>query len=315
MKKLPKVSIIIPTYNEESNIGNLLDSLTKVNYPKKKLEIIVVDDGSTDKTKKIASKYSIKLLKSEHKGFAHVRNLGWKKTSSEILIFLDADMKIHPNYIRKIITCLDDPKIAGSDHKELLSNKKNLIAKLLYLRKVLGWDRKKFLTTRACKKNVLKQVGGFNLDYGYYIDQELGLKILSKGYKITQSPEAVVWHTEPDSLKELWRQCKWMGESIIPIFKKNKKQGIRRFLFPILCTFLPVYIIFLLFPFPFWILGIVGLTFFLAIEIQRSIKMYKITKWKESFLTPFFDFFTMTLVFLGMFCYIIDEGNSTWKNS
>ncbi len=307
MKKLPKVSIIIPVYNEERTIGKLLDSLMKLKYPRKRLERIVVDDGSVDRTPEIVSRYPVKIMKVKHKGFGFVRNLGWKSASSEIVIFLDADMIVSQDYVQKIIGHLDNPKIAGSDHKELLLNKKRLIPKLLYLRKVLGWSRKKFLTTRACKRNVLEKVGGFNPEYGYYIDQDLGLKILEEGYEIIQSPKAIAYHKEPESFEGLWRQCKWVGKSILSIFKKNRKQGFRRALFPILCASLPVYIIFLFLFFPFWILGIVGLILFSIIEIQRSVRMYQITKWKESLLTPLFDFFTMSLVCVGMIIALISK--------
>lgn len=62
------VSIIIPAYNEESDIKDVLDSIKKQNYPKEKIETVVIDDKSTDRTAEIAKKYDVKIIKGQHKG-------------------------------------------------------------------------------------------------------------------------------------------------------------------------------------------------------------------------------------------------------
>jgi len=308
MKKLPKVSIIIPAYNEEETLGKLLDSLMKLNYPKKKLEVIVVDDGSTDRTGEIVKKFKrVKLIKGRHKGVGAARNLGWKKSKNDIILFLDADMKVTTNYVKEIIKPLDKPRVAGCDHEEKLLNKKSLISRLLYLRKVPGWKRNP-LVLRSVKKEILKEVKGIDSEYGYFDDQVLGIKILERGYIIVRSKKAKVWHREPESLKDLWRQSRWIGKSIIFSFKGYKKMALKRILFPLLCASLPIYLIFLFLAFPFWFLGIVGLILFLIIEIQRSVKTYQMTKWKESFLTPFFDFVSMFMICIGIVIGLISKG-------
>lgn len=297
---LPSVAIVVAAYNEERDIGNLLDSLMKLDYPKKKLEIIVVDDGSTDRTPKIVSKYPVKLIRCKHGGPGHARNFGWKAAKSDIIIFLDADMVVDPKYVREMVKGFKNPKIAGTQHRELLMNKKNLISRLLYLRSFLGSKTTKLRVSRSYRKKILEEVKGIDSDYGYYDDQILGLKVLSKGYKIVKNPKAKTWHRSPETWSELWRQCKWSGKSMIFSFKGYKKEAFRRILFPLLCTGLPIYLIFLLLPFPPFLLGLIGLTTFLYIEIQRSIRMFSISKQKISFLTPFFDYISMSLTFIGI---------------
>lgn len=86
---MPKFSIIIPVYNVEKYIKRCLDSVFKQTY--KDFEVIVVDDGSTDKSIPIAEKYNVQILKTKHVSVSEARNIGVKKANGEYLIFLDSD--------------------------------------------------------------------------------------------------------------------------------------------------------------------------------------------------------------------------------
>jgi glycosyltransferase involved in cell wall biosynthesis len=297
--KLLTVSIVVAAYNEEKDIKNLLDSLMALDYPKKKLEIIVVDDGSTDKTPQIISKYPVKIIKGPHKGVGVARNLGWKAAKNDIIMFFDADMIVDKKYIREVMKYYQNHSVVPAGGITFSRNADKFIARMLYLRNVLGIKENDFVFAAICPKKILKEVGGFDPSYGYYDDWELAMKI-KKRCKIHRIAKAKIWHNDPETLNELWRQCKWAGKSMIFSFKGYVIHGIRRVLFPLLCAPMPLYILFSFLQFPFNFLGITGLFLFLIIEIRRSIKMYHITKWKESFLTPLFDFFSMALVMIGM---------------
>jgi len=295
---LPKVGIVIPAYNEEEDIGNLLDSLMKVNYPKKKLEIIVIDDGSTDKTPQIISKYPIKIIKGKHEGASVARNIGWKSTTSAIIIFLDADMRVNKNFLREVVKSFADKNIGGGYYIESFLNQKSLIAKLSYLRKILVYTKHPLTLAKITRKKVLKEVGGIKPRYGYYDDWELAKKIIERGYKIICVSKAKIWHKEPETFNELYRQHRWAGKSALSLIKH--KRILRTVGFSFLCAGFPIYIILLFLPFPFWFLGALCILFFFTIEIQRTLKIYLNTKWKESFLTPFFDFITMFFHAIGI---------------
>ena len=94
--KFPKVSILIPAYNEEKNISKTIESVLKLNYPKNKIEIIVVDNESSDSTIKLAKKYGAKthILFGKPPLVCQQRNLGAKRATGEYLLFLDHDMEI-----------------------------------------------------------------------------------------------------------------------------------------------------------------------------------------------------------------------------
>ncbi|MGC9079781.1 MAG: glycosyltransferase, partial [Nanopusillaceae archaeon] len=108
IKEYPKVSIIVPAYNEEKNIGETLKRLVKLDYPKDKLEIIVVDDGSTDNTSEVVRKYiekypNIKLFRKENGGKASALNYGIKNSTGEYIVTLDADSIPQEDSLKKML--------------------------------------------------------------------------------------------------------------------------------------------------------------------------------------------------------------------
>lgn len=98
----PLVSIIITTKNEEKNIGSCLESIRKQAYSQNKLEIIVVDNLSTDKTREIAKKYTQNIFLKGPERSAQ-RNYGLNKAKGEYLLYLDADMTLSPKVISKCV--------------------------------------------------------------------------------------------------------------------------------------------------------------------------------------------------------------------
>lgn len=97
----PKVSVIIPTYNRANVVCNAVDSVINQTY--KNIEIIVVDDGSTDDTKKVLNKYAgnIKYIKQSNQGVSSARNLGIKESTGEYLAFIDSDDVWHSDKVQK----------------------------------------------------------------------------------------------------------------------------------------------------------------------------------------------------------------------
>lgn len=113
---LPTVSVIIPTFNEEKNIKSCLDSIFRQNYPKDKIEVVVVDDKSTDKTMEIVKRFSVKTLVSgKHHGEIS-KMIGFRAAKGEFAIYLDADIElIGRNWFEKMLKpLLEDDEIIGS---------------------------------------------------------------------------------------------------------------------------------------------------------------------------------------------------------
>ena len=109
-----KVSIIIRAYNSEKTIKRALESALNQDFPKQDFEVIVIDDGSTDRTLKILKPYQkkIRLIKQKHQGAIKSANLGFRIAQGKYLILLDSDDYFEPNILRKTTAILDkNPKI------------------------------------------------------------------------------------------------------------------------------------------------------------------------------------------------------------
>ncbi|MCK4433705.1 MAG: glycosyltransferase, partial [Methanomicrobia archaeon] len=103
--ELPSVSVIIPAYNEENNIEKCLNSIKTQDYPKNKLEILIVDDGSTDNTRDVITngfKY-VHLYKNGHNGKAFALNTGIKEAKGDIIITMDADTVLEKTAIKEMV--------------------------------------------------------------------------------------------------------------------------------------------------------------------------------------------------------------------
>ncbi|OGM56044.1 hypothetical protein A3F62_03950 [Candidatus Woesebacteria bacterium RIFCSPHIGHO2_12_FULL_44_11] len=239
-----KVSVIIPTHNEEKVIGECLESLKLQSY--KDMEVVVVDDGSTDNSKVKIQKSKFKsqnfrFLKQSHKGVGAARNLGSEKASGEILVFVDADMTFAENFITKLVQPIIDQKTVGTFSKEeYLANKDNVWARCWNINRGLPLDRMlpknypdKQKVFRAIKKSAFEGVGGFDEQAGYTDDYSLSDKL---GVKAVAAPGAKFYHKNPDSLKEVFIQSRWVA-------KRKYKLGIVGSGIALVRVFLPLSLI------------------------------------------------------------------------
>jgi glycosyltransferase involved in cell wall biosynthesis len=213
MKGNIDVSIIIPTYNEERDIGECLKSLESQTF--KKFEIIVVDDGSTDKTIETINKFKkIRILKQNHSGPAEARNFGAKNAKGEVLIFIDADMTFDKDYIKNLINPIlsdKEKKIIGTTHDyEVADNINNKWSVLWGKVRVDKKDAENVKIFRAIKKEEFLRLGSFDRKYGYADDQTFWFK-----YKIKPAvaENTICYHKNPETLKSTYKQARWIGAS------------------------------------------------------------------------------------------------------
>lgn len=113
--KFPKISIVIPTLNESRDIGDCLKSIYNQNYPSSKLEVFVVDGGSSDSTLSMAKKYPVKILFNEKKDAQIGKMLGLKKSTGDFYIYLDADVRLRgKNWFNEmLVPLMDDQSIVA----------------------------------------------------------------------------------------------------------------------------------------------------------------------------------------------------------
>lgn len=235
-----KISVIIPTYNEEAVISDCILSLSKQTYPD--FEIIVVDDGSSDKTLQILSglraKFkNLKVLRQNHKGPGAARNFGAKRAKGEILVFVDADMTFDKDFLNNLTFPIRNGKTKGTFSKEeFVSNWENVWARCWNINE--GWEEKRrhpkdypdFQPVfRAILKEEFDRVGGFTPG-GYDDDWSLSNKL---GYKASVAKGAIFYHKNPSSLAEVFGHSKWVG-------KRKYKMGMLGLLLALIRSSFPV---------------------------------------------------------------------------
>lgn len=211
---MSKLSVIIPTFNEEGTIAACISSLRTQNYLD--FEIIAVDDGSKDKTLGILKGSGVKVLSQKHRGPGAARNLGAKHATGEILIFIDADMTFDKNFLRNLVKPIIAGKTKGTFSKyEYVSNWDNLWARCWNINQ--NWEEKRrhpknYPDTqkvfRAIVKKEFDRVGGFTPG-DYRDDYSLFEKL---GYEAISAPGAIFYHENPPDLSEIFKQAKWSGK-------------------------------------------------------------------------------------------------------
>lgn len=219
------VTVAIPCYNAENSLGRLLDALSMQSRTAD--EILVIDDGSTDATKRIAQRYDIRLIQHpENLGLACARNTALWNAKGEIIIYLDADTLPQPRSLENIVSEYRKPETAAVGGQELFTPASSRIClwRNLFWRQTHG-DRKidnTWMLMGLCcsyRKKALVDVGGFNIDYKTNgEDVDLGLRLYKAGYRMTYEPKIGVFHTRSDSLRSLlslvFRHSYWQSRAL-----------------------------------------------------------------------------------------------------
>jgi glycosyltransferase involved in cell wall biosynthesis len=213
--ELPLVTIVIPTLNEEKYIGRCLRSIHLLAYPKEKLEIIVVDNISTDKTIDIATEIGADVIRVKPISIAHSRNTGAKKAKGEILAFIDADCLVTVNWLARGVEYFKDPRIvAVGSYPAVLEQESNQLQKAwsILCRGNESEVRKSEWLSSAnliVRKGSFNQIGGFNDSLITCEDSDLGYRLGKLG-DIINDPQVLVFHLrEPRTWMAFFKKEVW----------------------------------------------------------------------------------------------------------
>jgi glycosyltransferase involved in cell wall biosynthesis len=208
-----EVSVIIAAYNEAECIHECLESLGRQTHPS--YEVVVVDDGSTDRTPEIVEEFGVSLLRGEHLGPGLARNSAVPHTSGDVLVFVDADMSFDPSFIEKLVEPIARDGIVGTFSKEeYVANWDNPWARCWTINCGLP-DRKRHPADypdsdrvfRAIRRSDFLVAGGYD-DMGYSEDHSLSRKL---GRPAVHAPGAICYHSNPGSLKDVYLSARWFG--------------------------------------------------------------------------------------------------------
>ena len=212
---LPKVSIIVPVYNGEKTLALCLDSLMNLDYPKKDLEIIVVDNASTDETAKVIKQYPVKYIFEPHKSRARARNKGIKSAQGEFIAFLDADCVAHKDWLRRLWKECHDSSVGACGGEIYAYNCSSVWEKYaenrgFYRHEYSMKEEVLFPTIKTGNaiypKTILENIGLFDETFYGGEDTDLSLRIAFGGLKFIYIPDAIVYHKHRNSLTGLCKQ-------------------------------------------------------------------------------------------------------------
>lgn len=236
----PKVTIVIPAYNEENNITECIDSIFSSSYKKNKMEVIVVDDGSKDNTLTVLRKYKeVKILRQNHLGKVEALNKGVLRSSNEFIVTIDADTVLDKNCIRELVSPFHDGNIGATTGNNNVKNNKSIISAFQNIEyhfsnlirnsfsKVFSngiW----FSGSLACyRKKSLEKIGYFKKDT-LAEDQDIALEMKKAGCKTLNTPKAIGYTLVPTKVSDLYRQRArwWIGT--LQAIVKNKSLFSRK---------------------------------------------------------------------------------------
>jgi len=238
-KRFPSVSFIVPAYNEEQSISNTINALLAVKYPLGKKEIIVVNDGSKDRTSEIVKSFmknhkEVKLLDKPNSGKADSINQALKIAKGELVAITDADSYPEPDSLFKMIGYFEeDRNVAAVTSRVLVKNTKNFMEKyqafdyvvIAWSRKILDYIDSVYVTNGPLsiyRSEVVKNLGGFDTK-NLTEDIEITWRILSKGYKTRMSYSTNVYTTVPSDFKKWVNQrVRWNLGGLQTIMKYRK---------------------------------------------------------------------------------------------
>ena len=234
---LAPVTIIVPVFNEEQVILSALQSLLALDYPE--FHILVVDDGSTDRTFELAStlagdygRVSLRVVTKMNGGKAAALNTGLALAKTPYVLCMDGDSRLHPATLRHAMTHFDDPRVAAVAGNVKVVNRNNIWTRLQALEYIEGLN----LARRAqgflrivniipgpigvFRRDVLLSVGGYDSDT-FAEDADLTLKLVTAGWHVVYEERAIAWTESPEIFVDLIRQRYRWTRGILQALRKR----------------------------------------------------------------------------------------------
>lgn len=230
-----RYSVVIPALNAETVLPGCLEALAAQTIAAEKYEVVVVDDGSEDRTFEVAEQLGAQALRQEHKGPAAARNLGAAKARGRVLLFTDADCRPEPGWIEAMVRAVE----AGADGAQGVyrTRQRGVVARFAQAEfeeryaLMRSHETIDLVATYAAafRRDAFEAVGGFDESYtkASNEDTDLSYRLAASGQRLVLAQEAVVFHEHPSSLgrylrvkfgRALWR---------MKVYRKFPEKAVR----------------------------------------------------------------------------------------
>ncbi|OPF84752.1 bi-functional transferase/deacetylase [Streptomyces antioxidans] len=229
------VTVLIPAYNEEAGIETTIRSLLASTHPE--LQLIVIDDGSTDRTADIAASVDdprVEVVRRPNAGKAAALNTGLAHTRHDLVVMADADTVFEPDALRQLIQPLAHPAIGAVSGNTKVGNRRRLLGRWQHLEYVFGFnlDRRMY-EVLECMPTVPGAIGAFRRDALMALggvsqatlaeDTDLTMALWRAGWRVVYQESAIAWTEVPTSLRQLWRQrYRWCYGTLQAMWKHRR---------------------------------------------------------------------------------------------
>ena len=235
MDSFPLISLIVPAFNEEITIENSIQSLIELDYPN--YEIIIIDDGSTDKTLEEAKKFEssrVKVIHQENQGKANALNNGIISSKGEIIVTVDADTTLKKDSLKKIAA-----RFAKNSQVGAIAGNVKVIPENSLLNIIQGAEYtiginlfRKAQSMLGCvmivpgpiaalKREAIEKAGFFS-DDTFAEDFDITMKVLKQGYKVEYEDEAISYTDAPKNIEDLMKQRRRWYRGLIQVLDKHR---------------------------------------------------------------------------------------------
>jgi cellulose synthase/poly-beta-1,6-N-acetylglucosamine synthase-like glycosyltransferase/peptidoglycan/xylan/chitin deacetylase (PgdA/CDA1 family) len=236
------VTVIVPAYNEAAGIEDTVMSLVESDWPFG-LEVIVVDDGSTDGTGDIVRRLDIPgvwLVQQPNAGKPAALNAAIAAARTDIVVMVDGDTMFEPDTISRLVAPFSDPRVGACSGNAKVWNRRRLLGRWQHIEYVMGFnlDRRLLAVCHAIptvpgaigafRTGVLRAVGGVS-DDTLAEDTDLTIAITRAGWRVVYVDDALAWTEAPFTAGDLWRQrYRWSYGTLQAMWKHRAAVRERR---------------------------------------------------------------------------------------
>jgi len=260
-------------------------------YPKDRIELIIVDDCSTDNTGQIIQQYPVIYLYQQNSGPATARNTGWKSAKGEIICFTDSDCVPASDWISSLVKNYASDEIGGVGGTYDIANPHSLLASCIHEEIFFRHLRMPYYVNYlgsfnlSYRRKILEETGGFKETFRKASgeDNDLSYRVIKSGYKLVFTKDAKVAHYHPHNLKKYLKQQFWHGFWRMKLYRDNPDMmkgdsygGGFDFIEPPLAL-LVLGLLPFVFLFPFYLLITALLVFELLIPLPMILSIVKRT--------------------------------------
>ena len=217
--KLPRVSLIIPAHNEEKVIGKKIENSLSLDYPENLLSIVIVSDGSTDRTNELVNEFAsnprIRFIQYQpRRGKAHALNLAVTNSEGEIIVFSDANIRYEPDSIRMLVRNFSIPSVGCVCGKVLLEKATGSTEPLgegIYMRyeRFIHQNESRFYTmigTDGAMYAIRRELSSPLPEDAIVDDFIIAMSVLKKNYRIVYEPKAIGFEEAASSVGQEFKR-------------------------------------------------------------------------------------------------------------